>query len=93
VVNEKCRLIGAKNGDHFECIMQNKANFRKGQININIFSTKDYEKIAHLETPAKQSQSKPIKPNLHGGLKMNANSFAEKGLRKCFSKQRNLESL
>jgi hypothetical protein len=40
--------------------LQNKANFRKGQINISIFSTKDYEKIAHLETPAKQSQTKPI---------------------------------
>ncbi len=40
--------------------MQNKANLRKHQININIFSTKDYEEIAHLETPGKQTQSKPI---------------------------------
>ena len=42
-VNAKCRLIRAKSGEHFECIMQNKANFRKGQVSINIFTTKDYE--------------------------------------------------
>ena len=42
-VNAKCRLIRAKSGDHFECIMQNKPNFRKGQMSINIFTTKDYE--------------------------------------------------
>jgi len=42
-VNAKCRLIRAKSGDHFECIMQNKANFRKGQMSVSIFIRKDYE--------------------------------------------------
>jgi hypothetical protein len=40
--------------------MQNKANLRKGQMNISVFAIKDYEKIAHLESPAKQTQTKPI---------------------------------
>ena len=58
-VNAECRLIRAKSGDHFECIMQNKANFRKGQMNVSIFSTKDYENrpIWRLrENKANQSQ-------------------------------------
>ena len=36
-------------------IMQNKANLRKGQININIFSTKDYENMPAFGVP----ESKP----------------------------------
>jgi len=50
----------AKEGQFLQAFMQNKANLRKHQININIFSTKDYEEIAHLETRGKQTQSKPI---------------------------------
>jgi hypothetical protein len=39
--------------------MQNKANLRKGQMNITIFNTKDYENrpaVGVLENKAKQSQ-------------------------------------
>ena len=39
--------------------MQNKANFRKDQINISVFTTKDYENktgFGVLENKAKQSQ-------------------------------------
>jgi hypothetical protein len=58
-VNAKCGLIRGKSDDHFDCIMQNKPNFRKGQMNINIFTTKDYENqpIWSLrENKANQSQ-------------------------------------
>jgi len=58
-VNAECRLIRAKSGDHFECIMQNKANFHKGQTNVSFFVTKDYEKIGACgvqKSKAKQSQ-------------------------------------
>jgi len=59
VVNEKCRLIRAKSGDHFECIMQNKANLRQGQMNISVFTIKDYENKTGFGIPEnkpKQSQ-------------------------------------
>jgi len=42
-VNAKCRLIRVKNDDHLECFMQNKANFRKGEMSVSIFIRKDYE--------------------------------------------------
>ena len=46
--------------------MQNKANFRKSQMNVNKVLTRDYEKRT-LGQLGKQSQfkanSKPIKPN------------------------------
>jgi hypothetical protein len=44
-VNAECRLIRAKSGEHFECIMQNKANFRKGQMTVSPYNTKAYENL------------------------------------------------
>jgi len=43
--------------------MQNKANFRKAQMNVNSLITKDYRKnddFAAQKTKPIQSQSKPI---------------------------------
>jgi len=46
--------------------MQNKANFRKSQMNVNPYNTKDYENKWQLrvrKTKPIQTQSKPIKAN------------------------------
>ena len=39
--------------------MQNKPNFRNSQMNVSIFSQKDYENIP----PIKNAKTNPIKPN------------------------------
>jgi len=44
--------------------MQNKPNFRKAKMNLNLYMTKDYENKSGLLTMAKQTQTNPIKPNL-----------------------------
>jgi len=44
-VNAECRLIRAKSGDHFECIMQNKANFRKGGMSVSPYNSEVYENV------------------------------------------------
>ena len=59
-VNAECRLIRAKSDDDFECIMQNKANFRKAETSVYLFATLDYEKTVACrvyKNKAKQSQS------------------------------------
>jgi hypothetical protein len=46
--------------------MQNKANFRKSQMNVNKELTRDYERLDTWwsgKTKPIQSQSKPIKAN------------------------------
>jgi hypothetical protein len=50
-VNAECRLIRAKSVGHFECIMQNKANFRKGQMTVSPYNTKVYENICVCRVP------------------------------------------
>jgi len=56
--------------------MQNKPNFRKAKMNLNLYMTKDYENKSGLLTMAKQTQTNPIKPNLvrhslgEGGFKI-----------------------
>ena len=40
--------------------MQNKANFRKGRMNVSSFLTKDYENEPPFQTIWKQSQTNPI---------------------------------
>jgi hypothetical protein len=59
-VNDKSRLIRAKSDDHFECIMQNKANFRKGKMRVSPYNKKVYENLGVCglgKSKAKQSQS------------------------------------
>jgi hypothetical protein len=44
--------------------MQNKPNFMDTHIFVNSVMTKHYQQKTLLSYPAKQTQSKPIKPNL-----------------------------
>ena len=44
-------------------IMQNKANFRKSQMNVSSVLTKDYENRTLGERGKNKANSKPIKPN------------------------------
>ncbi len=58
--------------------MQNKANFRKSQMNVNKVLTRDYEKKTLGERGKKQSQTNPIKANFKKA-KMNVTSYITKG--------------
>jgi hypothetical protein len=49
--------------------MQNKPNFRKSQMNVNIFSTMDYENLSDWTIGQNKPNSNPIKPNLPEGKK------------------------
>jgi hypothetical protein len=62
---------------NYKLFMQNKANFRKSQMNVNNVLTKDYEKKTLGERGKKQSQTKPIKANLQNA-QMNVNVFPTK---------------
>ena len=42
---------------------QNNPNFRKAKMNLNFYSTKDYENKPPLPAPGKQTQSNPIPPH------------------------------
>jgi len=46
--------------------MQNKANFLDTQMLAGSVMTKHYEQKTPFTTPAKQTQSNPIKPNFKG---------------------------
>ena len=54
------RFLSMSLGTPADCFMQNKPNFRKAKMNLNFYSTKDYENQGRLRTPAKQTQSNPI---------------------------------
>ncbi len=47
--------------------MQNKANFRKAQMNVNSLITKDYRKNDAFAVQKNKANSKPIKANLPEG--------------------------
>jgi len=64
--------------------MQNKANFRKSQMNVSIYSIMDYENISDWtlsenkpNSNPKQTKSNPNKANFHKA-QMNANSCSTK---------------
>ena len=57
--------------------MQNKANFRKSQMNVSYVITEDYKNETLSERGKKQSQTKPIKANLLNA-QMNVNAFPTK---------------
>jgi hypothetical protein len=61
--------------------MQNKPNFRKSQMNVNIFNTTDYEKKSDWTIGESKPNSNPIKPNFQKA-KMNINSLITKDYRK-----------
>ncbi len=58
--------------------MQNKANFRKSQMNVNKVLTKDYEKKDTWWSGKKQSQTNPNKAKFKKA-KMNVSSYITKG--------------
>ncbi len=61
--------------------MQNKPNFRKSQMNVNLYNTTDYKNICNWTLGENKPNSNPIKPNLLKD-KTNATLFATKDYRK-----------
>ncbi len=61
--------------------MQNKPNFRKSQMNVSIFSQKDYENKSNWTLGQSKPNSNPNKPNLRKA-KMNVNLTLTKDYRK-----------
>jgi len=52
-------MLNVESDDHFECIMQNKANSPRGKMNAKGSSQRDYENktgVAGQQNKAKQSQ-------------------------------------
>ena len=61
--------------------MQNKANFRKAQMNVKSYNTMDYENKRDWTPGENEPKTNPIKPNLKRA-KMNVNSLITKDYRK-----------
>ncbi len=61
--------------------MQNKANFRKSQMNVNLYNTTDYENKSNWTLGENKPNSNPIKANLKRA-KMNVTSLITKDYRK-----------
>jgi len=57
--------------------MQNKANFRKSQMNVNIYYTRNYENKSNRTLGQNKPNSNPIKPNFRKA-QMNVNSLITK---------------
>ncbi len=61
--------------------MQNKPNFRKSQMNVKSYKTKDYENKHNWTLGESKPNSNPIKPNFKKA-KMNVNLTLTKDYRK-----------
>ena len=61
--------------------MQNKANFQKSQMNVNLYNTTDYENKWQRRVRKNKPNTNPIKPNLRKA-KMNISSLITKDYRK-----------
>jgi len=61
--------------------MQNKPNFRKSQMNVNIYYTKVYKNETAFRRRKNKPNSNPIKPNCRKG-KIDAKCVFTKGYRK-----------
>ena len=61
--------------------MQNKPNFRKAKMNVNIYYTKAYNNETAFRRRKNKPNSNPIKPNLRKA-KMNVNLTLTKDYRK-----------
>jgi hypothetical protein len=70
--------------------MQNKPNFRKAKMNVNIYYTNDYKIFIPLAGYKNKPNSNPIKPNLRKA-KMNVNLILTKDYRNnvAFAVQQN----
>ncbi len=60
----KCGMTAQKVPTKSCAFMQNKANFRKSQVNINLYSTTDYENKSNWTLGENKPNSNPIKANL-----------------------------
>ncbi len=54
--------------------MQNKPNFQKSQMNLNLYNTTDYERKRDWTLGENKPNSNPIKPNFRNA-KMNVNLY------------------
>ncbi len=61
--------------------MQNKPNFQKSQMNVNLYNTRDYENKWQRRVRKNKPNSNPIKPNLKRA-QININSIITKDYRK-----------
>jgi len=61
--------------------MQNKPNFQKAKMNVNIYYIKDYQIFIPLAGQKNKPNSNPIKPNCRKA-KMNVTSLITKDYRK-----------
>ncbi len=61
--------------------MQNIPNFRKAKMNVNLYTTTEYENIANWTLGQNKPNSNPIKPNFQKA-KMNVNLTLTKDYRK-----------
>ena len=70
--------------EKFDCFMQNKANFLRSQMNVNIYNTKNYENKRNWTIGESKPNSNPIKPNQNQSpkTKMNVNLTLTKDYRK-----------
>ncbi len=87
-------VISVRNSGEIESefyyFMQNKANFRKSQMNVNLYNTTDYENKSNWTLGENKPNSNPIKPNFRKA-QMNVNSLITKDYRKndAFAVQKN----
>ncbi len=65
----------------YKQIMQNKPNFQKSQMSVNLHNTTDYENKWQRRVRKNKPNTNPIKPNLKRA-QMNINSIIEKDYRK-----------
>jgi hypothetical protein len=65
----------------YNLFMQNKANFRKSQVNVNLYNTTDYENKSDWTLGENEPKTNPIKANLKRA-QMNVNSLITKDYRK-----------
>jgi len=56
-----------KNYEVLTTFMQNKPNFRKSQMNVKSYNTKDYENKSNWTLGENKPNSNPIKPNFPKG--------------------------
>ncbi len=70
--------------------IQNKANFRKSRMNVNLYNTTNYENKSDWTLGENEPKTNPIKPNLKRA-QMNVNSLITKDYRKndAFAVQKN----
>jgi len=81
LINNRLYSTLVENSLQINLFMQNKPNFRKAKMNVNIYHTKIYQNETAFRRVKNKPNSNPIKPNLKRA-KINANDFITKDYRK-----------